>query len=94
MLGTETYDWDKMAPGHVVILKPGMRLESPTSDADFSIGDRVVYSLCIGHVASTTASGLTLLKVFLLTPSGVGYKRVNLGGNKQVDVDRLRRNWT
>lgn len=86
-LAPET-NWASTSPGDEVLLTVNDRLESITSDREFSLGrwstvPEVLYCLCIGRVASTTVSGLTLLKVYLLTPSGVGYKRINLGGDRR-----------
>lgn len=86
-------EWEDAQPGDVVTLRPHARLESFVSDRDFSVGPEMVYCLCIGRVASTTVSGLTVLKIFLLTPSGIGYKRLNVGGDRNVDRQRKSILW-
>jgi hypothetical protein len=86
-------DWKEAQPGDTVVVSPWTRLESITFDKDFSTGSEMLYCLCIGRVASTTTSGLTLIKVYLLTPTGVGYKRFNLGGDRTGEK-RVYRTWT
>ncbi len=61
-------------PGDFVAFDPWTRLESVVTDKDFDLGGDVVYCLCIGRVAKKTM-GLTIHKVYLLSPSGVGFKR-------------------
>ncbi len=74
-------------PGEVVELNQFERFESSMSDKEFHIGPQKLYCLCVGRTEQTTASGLTLLKVFVLTPAGIGYKRYNVGGdNKNAPV--------
>ena len=85
-------DWKEAQPGDTVVVSPWSRLESVSFDKDFSTGNSMLYCLCIGRVASTTASGLTLVKVYLLTPLGVGYKRFNLGGDRK-DIEKQLRKW-
>lgn len=86
-------EWSDAHPGDFTILPAHARVESIVSDRDFSVGPEMVYCLCIGRVASTTASGLTLLKVYLLTPTGVGYKRLNLGGDRKEAPRKSYRTW-
>lgn len=86
-------EWSDAEPGDCVTLGAHARLESIVSDKDFSVGNETVYCLCIGRVASTTVSGLTVLKVYLLTPVGVGYKRINVGGDRNVDRQRKNILW-
>lgn len=87
-------EWHDAHPGDFVILPAHARLESIVADKDFSVGPQMMYCLCIGRGASTTASGLTLLKVYFLTSLGVGYKRLNLGGDRKEAPRKHYRTWT
>jgi len=94
-LNQDLIDWREAKPGETVVLSPWTRLESICADKDFNVGDEMMYSLCVGRVASTTASGLTTIKVYLLTPLGVGYRRFNLVGyERNQEKKRLTRTWT
>lgn len=91
--GARQPDWRETKPGDVVYLDAHVRLESAGWDSDFSVGPKMVYCLCIARTTSETASGLQTLKVYLLTPAGVGYKRFNLGGTPRDAKGKTYRNW-
>lgn len=86
-------DVKNMKPGDAVIFTDRTAFESPVTDKEFVISGKMLYCLCVGRVASATVSGLSLLKVYLLTPVGVGYKRFNFGGDKKPDRNRTYRRW-
>jgi len=86
-------DLKDLRPGDFIAFKNFERFESPVTDKEFVISGEMLYCLCVGRVASATVSGLSLLKVYLLTPAGIGYKRFNLGGDKKPDPNRAYRQW-
>lgn len=91
--GRCSIDWATTQPGDVVILDAYVRLESVVRDADFSTGDKMQYCLCIACLKSETVTGLTTLKVYVLTPYGIGYKRINLGGDNKDSPPKTYRTW-
>ena len=86
-------DVKDMLPGDEIVFNGNAIFESPVTDKEFVIRGEMLYCLCIGRVASATVSGLFLIKVYLLTPAGVGYKRFNLGGDKKPERNRTYRQW-
>jgi len=63
-------------PGDFLSLTPWNRLECASADKQFIVNEMIdVYCMCIGRTISTTITGRTSLKIYFLTPMGVGYKQ-------------------
>lgn len=71
-------DVRELVPGDAIVLKVGTQLESAVRHMFFSITHKTVYSICIARVENTTIHGVTMRRVYLLTPQGLGFKRFNL----------------
>ena len=85
--------WHKIFPGDAVLLSPYTSLEAITTDCSFNTGHKTVYCLCIGRVERRTHNGLRNVQFVIMTPSGVGSKRISLSDQPTVEPTDFSRTW-